>query len=726
MHFFKSIIVWQNALMENDPQFDFRQIPFVRLLVPFVMGIGTLSLIPKHWSCLNLIVLSAIVVIATIHYFQIFKNYTVTFKAILVFTILFWGGMLSFYSTNQHAVLPLGKAGYVTIVYRQPSHLHMFNTIDCQTISYESDKKIIHLKENIRIYCKADLGTPLFQTGDTLYFEARVAKCKNGGNPGEFDFAKHMSVDGIYYMTFLTANNIHAGGDSHKYPIKRLAAKIQQTLIQKFEECSIQGDELAVISALVAGNTERLDKEIRASYSASGAMHILAVSGWHIGILFLFLNLIIGKRNNRFYFNLFRMVIILLAIWLYTFITGLSPSVMRSAVMFSLFLIGKGFRRQTNSFNVLAASALIILTIEPNEIFMAGFQLSYLAVFGILFFQPRLNKLASFQKKTVNKIWQLLTVSMAAQLVTFPFSLFYFHQFPNYFWLSNLLIIPLVWVIMIITVLFFCTLPFISLAKTVAFILGIALKIMNSLIGFIPKLPFSIVGNIRFELFHLVVCSALVFIIILLLFIRWAKYIFPVAGIALTILLSFEIGVYNADNKKTEIIVYNIDKGFAISLISGHRHLLLVDSLLMNNLAEFNQANVDFWRNRQIGKIMRIINLSELEEGIFIRCKEIKLQQTEEEFIIDFKTKRICVVNKKNKCERQNYKNVDCFNSDYIIVCNSQDKASSSLLKKCRTKEIIIAGEVSNKTRNALIKLAAWSNIGIHDIKTSGALHIIY
>jgi len=709
--------------MGNVPQFDFRQIPFIRLLFPFVLGIEMLSVFSNQSIILIGCVLLILIALTTIHYIAIFNKFSLVSDAILIFAVLCLCGMLSYYTANRHAVLPEEKATYKAIIYRQPSQLHKYNAIDCKTYSYALNNRMIKVRENIRIYYKADSLDPTFQIGDTLIFKARVDKFKNSGNPGEFDFAKYMFVDGVYYMVFLCEKDIQPGGDSHKYPVKRLAADIQQTVIHKFQEYSIQGDELAVISALVVGNTERLDKEIRKIYSASGSMHILAVSGWHIGILFLFLNLLLGKRNQRFYFNLFRMVVILSGIWLYTFITGLSPSVMRSAVMFSLFLIGKGFRRQTNSFNILAASALIILAFDPNEIFMASFQLSYLAVMGILFFQPRLNRLLSFQNKITDNVWQLFTVSFAAQFITFPFCLYYFHQFPNYFWLTNLLIIPLVWIIMIITVLFFFTLPFITAAKTVAHALGLALKTMNLLTGTITSLPCSTIGNIRFELFHLCVCIVFILTTTFLLLMRRKKLILPCTAVVILILLIFEIVVYQNNDRKREMIIYKNEDGIAISLITGHRHLLIADSALISNFNDFYQSTVDFWRNREIVGSMTTINLDELGQDTSVNCKEIKIQHTEGEIIIDFLKKRICIPNRNS---RHYFRTQKCIDSDYLIVNNSKVRINTDLFQRYKTKTIILESEVSGKARNSLIKLAMQNNIEIHDLYQSGALHIIY
>jgi competence protein ComEC len=712
--------------MNKSAQFEFRQVPLVRLLFPYMMGIGFLYVFNNGYRVFSIITLSGIFMLIILRNIQLFHKLSESIAGTIVFAVLFWCGIFSFHADNLHAVLPKEKTTYCGLVYRQPSIKGRYYQIDCRIIHFTSKNKIINIKENVRLYYKSDSLTHPLKIGDSLVFNARMDRLKSQGNPCQFDYANFMAIDGIYYMTFLSMNDMLIGGDSRRYPVRRLASSIQRNVIEKYKKYSIKGGELAVISALVVGNTERLDGEIKGIYTASGAMHILAVSGWHIGVLFLFLNLLLGNKNQRRLYRLFRMIVILLVIWLYTFITGLSPSVLRSAVMFSLFLIGKNFGRQTNNYNILAASALIILVIDPNEMFMASFQLSYLAVLGILFFQPRLTRLLSFQNKIADNIWQLFTVSFAAQLITFPISLFYFHQFPNYFWLTNMLIIPLVWIIMVITVLFFCVLPFASAAKVVAFCLGLALKAMNFLINSIAKLPFSVIGNIRFEFFHLVLFGCLVFVITVLIYIQKKKYILPVSGLILLILLVFESINYEIDDKRKEIVIYNNEKGMAISLINGHKHLLFIDSTLFNNYTAFIQSTHYYWRYRQIERSMKIIHIDKLEIGTIIKGKNIAVQQMPVELIVDFNKKILCVQNKKGISNQQKYFPDSCLGPDLFIVSKSSEYPDKDLLQRHKIGKIVIAEEISYKKRKAWGELAINNKIEIYDVDQSGALHIVF
>ena len=171
-------------------------------------------------------------------------------------------------------------------------------------------------------------------------------------------------------------------------------------------------------------------------------MHVLAVSGLHVGIIFFILNFLLTPLNRNKRLLKIKLFLLVGALWFYAFLTGLSPSVMRSCTMFSFIVVGENLNKRTNIYNTLAASAFLLMLINPLIIFGAGFQLSYIAVISIVFFQPRLAALVAVKNRILKYVWDLFTVSVAVQIGTAPISIFYFHQFPVYFWLSNFIVIP--------------------------------------------------------------------------------------------------------------------------------------------------------------------------------------------------------------------------------------------------------------------------------------------
>lgn len=270
-------------------------------------------------------------------------------------------------------------------------------------------------------------------------------------NPFEFDYKAFLSRKGIYHRQFIGENFQfidHTAPTGLEYAIVHLRQEIAQMLKSKIPD--EQSQQIAL--ALLLGQKQQMDPIIRESYTRAGVMHILAVSGLHVGIIYLLLIYILkplklGKRKTRIY-----MIAVIGIIWLYAFLTGLAPSVVRAATMFSLLTLGLMRERKPSIYNILAFSAILMISFNPEVIYEVGFQMSYLAVLGIVMVQPILERIWLPSNKILYYLWELTTVSVAAQLVTFPLAVYYFHIFPTYFLLGNLVILPLAVIIMYIGV----------------------------------------------------------------------------------------------------------------------------------------------------------------------------------------------------------------------------------------------------------------------------------
>ncbi len=704
--------------MGNHLHSSFKQVPIIRLLIPFTAGIGLAHAFPDENRIIDLFMFFGILFLTALKYLKPFPNYAKIITGMLLFTILCFIGIISYYLANKHAFLPEEKTMYSGIIYRQLSIKGKCNFIDCMLYNYVDKNKFIPIHEIVRLHIQSDPISKSLKIGDSIAFKSRIRKFREKGNPDEFNYSSYMAIEGIRFMTILSVKDVRIGGNSRKYPVKRLAASLQQKVIEAFKKNRIKNDELAVISALVVGYTDLLDRDIRLNYSASGSMHILAVSGWHIGILFLILNFLLGTRNQLPYYRYFRTVLILLTIWLYAFITGLSPSVNRSAAMFSLFILGKLLKRQPNSYNILATTAFIILLVDPNEIFMAGFQLSYMAVLGILFFQPRFARFYAPKNKIANSIWQLFSISFAAQFTTFPLCLYYFHQFPNYFWLTNIIIIPLAWSIMILTLIFFTVLPFVTVLKFVASLLSFDLKLMNSLVRFVTSLPFSIIGDVRFGSFHLILSFGFIGLICFFIYSRQKKWILPTAGLFILIILMYYLFNYLIDDKKNQIIVYNIERGIAISLVQGHEHVLLIDSVILNNYDTFERSSSNFWRNRQIDHPLRILITNNVQAGTKIRVANITLQNSGDCIILDFCGDSFCIQN-DNQYSHPIIKSNTATCIDYLIVHGPGKNPNLNKMKFAGTS-IIITSDVPYKVQKAWIIYALKNKLRIYILEKGG------
>ncbi len=285
------------------------------------------------------------------------------------------------------------------------------------------------------------IGTPLIP-GQILLVHKAPEVIPGPKNPNEFDYRDFLARKGIFHRQFI-GKEVSVIQSAQSSDFRYFLDHLRQKMVLMLEAKIPDPKSRQVALALLLGQKQNLDPAIREAYSETGVMHILAVSGLHVGIIyaiFLFLMKVIRLKKHQTKYYLLAVIGI---IWLYAFLTGLSPSVLRAATMFSLITLGQMRERKPSIYNVLAFSAMLLITVNPDVIFDVGFQLSYLAVAGIVLIQPMILNWWLPSSKVGEYFWQMTSVSIAAQMVTFPLSVYYFHVFPTYFLIANLFVIPI-------------------------------------------------------------------------------------------------------------------------------------------------------------------------------------------------------------------------------------------------------------------------------------------
>lgn len=266
-------------------------------------------------------------------------------------------------------------------------------------------------------------------------------------NPDQFDYKAYLQKQYIYHQIFSDELRL-LKLSSHTRTFFGYAANFRRTITTKLKSKNFKPDELALINALLLGQRQDISPEIYNSYAKAGAIHILAVSGLHVGIILLMLNSLFKPIEYLPHGKIIKTVVLLIMLWSFAIVAGLSASVTRAVMMFSVVAIGMNLKRPTNIYNTLVISMFLLLLFKPLFLFDVGFQMSYLAVLAIVSIQPLIVKLWRPKFKPLNKLWQIFTVTLAAQLGVVPISLFYFHQFPGLFFVSNLVIIPVLGIIL--------------------------------------------------------------------------------------------------------------------------------------------------------------------------------------------------------------------------------------------------------------------------------------
>ena len=408
----------------------------------------------------------------------------------------------------------------------------------------------------------------VFEIGNILQIKTTLQKNSPPNNPDQFDYSKYLENKQIFAQLYADTDEIRINTEMEKN-IWYYASKLRSKIIRNLEKSDFHKTELNVAIALILGQQQDISPEIIRDYQYAGAVHILSVSGLHIGFILLFVTFILKPLPNTKRGSLFKLIIILSSLFLFGIIAGLAPSVVRSVTMFSFVAIGNHLRRSVNIYHTLLVSILIILLLEPSFLFDVGFQLSYIALFFIIWLQPLLASIWLPKNKITKYIWDILTVSFAAQIGTLPLSIYYFHQFPGLFFVTNLVIIPLLSIIMVLGVVVMVLAAFGYVPFVFSKPLEWSIYYLNKIINSIASLEQFIIHNISFN-YSLLITSYLLIIAAVIWFKKpsFNKLIFLLITIVI-LQTSFLQNRYNIQNQQ-EWVVFNLKKSTLISERNGN------------------------------------------------------------------------------------------------------------------------------------------------------------
>jgi competence protein ComEC len=438
------------------------------------------------------------------------------------------------------------------------------------------------VKGKALIYLKKDNRSEQLFYGDRIILRTEFTEPRSAGFPYAFDQKRFLNNQNIYYTGYINSVCWKKIDYSGTHDLLRLSLLVRNKLLQILRDNQVQGREFAVIAALLLGYVDDIDHELIKDYSATGAMHILSVSGMHVGIIFLVLEKILGFLRKIKHGIVLKTSLIILMIWFYAMLTGLSPAVLRASVMISLVAVGKAMKRQPDILNILSASFIILLVHDPTLLVNVGFQLSYLAVAGIVLLYKPVYDLFITSNHLLDKIWSIVAVSIAAQIITFPLSLFYFHQFPNYFILTNILVVPLSSLIIYTgIILLFCgAVPVVSMC--LAKILIALVWFLNNSIHFIEGLPFAVTKAAYLSIEQMIVVYLLVSLLFLFLFYKKKMFLFLFITFTISLTGSF-LFQKTHQLKSKRIIVYGANNLPAFDFINGQTNIFLCDPKAKDN-----------------------------------------------------------------------------------------------------------------------------------------------
>ena len=563
-----------------------REAPFVRLLIPFIAAMP----FQWHFHVGRWSIVAGLITTAILQLLFSLKTVVARFKiywatGLLLNSLIFLAGLLLMLSADHQnhdaAITKIYRAGDIIVATLEEPPIEKpktFKAVASLKIIHQGASEIQVAKGRIIIYFQKDsFSTPLTY-GSRIYFVKPLEQIRNIGNPGSFDYRRFCRLQEIYYQVYLE-NNEYTNLPARPKPLKKFVYETRSEIVEIIRRYIPGKKESGLAEALLIGYKDDLDKDLVRSYSSTGVVHIIAISGLHVGLIYgLLLLLLTGlsRKKTRW----LKPILTITALWVFSLLAGASPSVLRSAVMFTFIIAGQSFSRKISVYNSLAASAFLLLCYNPFWFWDVGFQLSYAAVLSIMVFMKPIYDLCFIQNKILDAIWKLNAVTISAQILTLPLCIYYFNQVPNFFLVTNLVAVPLSSLILVGELLLCACSNIIFISGKLGTLLHWLIFLMNRFIERTARLPFAVTENIRLSDLQLILIY--VFIVSLSIAVGKRNRIALKAAVAILIAFGFLRYLMHVEiHEQRKIIVYNAGNLQAIDFIEGHDHFFQGDSILI-------------------------------------------------------------------------------------------------------------------------------------------------
>jgi competence protein ComEC len=574
------------------------EIPFLLWLMPFIAGIA-LGLFPGGLSLFPYIAVITVAIIIVFVALNLFYNHLNADRyswlgGLMLHVILICTGWLCCTQHNQlRSAQHFSKlrTNYMTVqIITEPQQKGIYTRFTAQVHSTVKNGKSVPCLGKLLVTLVADSNAHLLYYGDVILIPATYKPVDQPFNPAEFNYKQYLSHQNIYHQCFITPKEFRLLDRDAGNPVIAFSLRLRQQLVSSIRQYIRDPQAAAIASTLLLGYKADLSADVLQAYSKTGTIHVLSVSGAHVAVLFALIIFLLKPLNRHRYGKILKAVLSLTLIWAYAILTGLSPAVCRAAVMLSMIIIGQASGRPVHNLNVLAVSAFVLLLYDPFLITDVGFQLSYLAVFGLFAFQPIIYAQLKFEYKWADKFWNICAFSLAVQLITFPLSAFYFHQFPVYFLVSNLLIIIPAEALVIGGMLFLLstTVSWLApLSRILAYLLEQLILGMTRGLSYIEHLPYASIGKIWLTgLEHL---ALYLLIGLLITFFMYKKTWQLSTALAVALLLCISIS-WKAIEKRTtnHLVFFNMKKNSAVLFQNGNSAAVVTDLTLKEKSFQYS------------------------------------------------------------------------------------------------------------------------------------------
>lgn len=672
--------------------------PILRLLLPLMLGIVLADafyqpLASLQGYLLGITLFSFVLLVACLwrckNWFALFLHLTLMGVGMLLTSR--WLEKASF-------TFPEEYGAYQIRIEEQPEEKP--RSILCRSSLLTSDSTLMETEKTFLFYLAKDSASYQLTKGDTLWVYAQLEPVEPSGIPEAFDYGRYLRRKGVCGSAYVASGHWKMVGHSSSMSVMDRLEKVREGLKERYRELGFQGDELALLTALTVGEKEDLSEEIREVYSVSGASHVLAISGLHIGLLYSILWMFFTpwRRNRKL--KVVSVFIIIGVLWTFAALTGFPVSVVRSVIMFSLIGISSLLQEKPHTLNTLTTAAFMMLLFRPLWLFEIGFQMSFAAVASIVLLHPKLSSLWNVRHWSLRWFRDMLSVSIAAQIGVAPIIAFYFHRFSVYFLLTNFWVIPMVSVVMYVAVFMLVLLPFPSLQQWVAILEIKLIHWQNAVLEGISQWPSATIDRI-----WLTVIEVFAWYVVIWLCYRFFQKHTPqrtlqaLAGLLLLVGGHWWLGQQAI--MKPGIVFYNVRGCPAVHLVSGLEESYIVASDSLQQVDQLIRQADPYWMRRNLA---------------------VPPVRTIENQIVCFHGKRICLVNDDRWRRKTSAQKLPI---DYLYVSSGYRGTLEELCTLFNVHEVIVDSSLSDYYRERLERECREKHIPLRRMSSEGVIEIL-
>jgi competence protein ComEC len=536
--------------------------------------------------------------------------------------------------------------------------------------------------------------------GNEILIRGRLSDINVATNPESFDYGYFMRTKGILQQANVKEGDHKMISVDNFSLFRQLAEEAKQTSSETLHKYLTNPDVLGIAEALLLGKQTLISSDIYQDFADTGAIHVLSVSGLHVAIFIsLFIWLFDRIKSKNRYFKLFKVISLILIVAFYVVLTGMSPSVLRSGFMVCLYILGKNYFKNTSTYNILAISAIILLSFDPYYLFQISFQFSYLSLISILYFQPKIKKWWLPPSKALRFFWDLVNVSLAAQILVFPLTIFYFHKFPMYFILSGIVAVPLVTILIYLgTVILVFEYFYEAINLVLAPIFQTLLVFLQNSISYLADLPYSKLDHLWVGGFILVL--SYLCLLLMMIWIENRNFKIFVSSLTLCFIIIFYLNIRPIlDAQKSELDIYDIYGG------------MMADGFIKDKVYTFKSSSITNKTENFVSLNNRIKHLHQSKATTIYKLDSMHLFKLNNKWLYflksdqDFKRLRPNLI------------------VDYLVISKTKKSDPNYVLDKIKPKIVILDRNVPPWIIEKWETYDSIHLFKLHIIKSMGAFH---